>query len=305
MGLLITSPKGALKIENMLRPYKRGEKEITLDVGMDVLLATNYARSIRDMLLCIEKLPIDKQREFESVVLLTFVDRLQPIDIHNIAQKLAQKGGYEQKLAKRIAQTARKHGDVLMSSPKPSYCLQSIDTDFVRFDTDTYDGLKVLRDKCFIKAIPNLPSFIDLTECATVEFYRQDLQNVKTLKLAPKCNIEMSHCYNLPNNIDFSQVQNICLNGCDLRNFDKLILGKGHEAQLIGVKNLPPFLDLSGYDKVLLVGADLSHLRYLKLKKALPEYLKKLIPDTCQVEIISLNDTVNLSLLQKIKQRFK
>ena len=65
MGLLITSPKGALKIENMLRPYKSGEKEITLDVGMDVLLATNYARSIRDMLLCIEKLAIDKQRELK------------------------------------------------------------------------------------------------------------------------------------------------------------------------------------------------------------------------------------------------
>lgn len=305
MGLPITSPKGALKIENILHPYKRGEKEITLDVGTEVLLSTNYARSIRDLLMCIEKLPLDKQREFETVVLLTFVDRLQPFDIHNIAKNLAKKGGYEKKLAKYIAQTARKRGDVLMSSPAPTYCLQSIDTDFVQFDADKYDGLKVLRDKCFIKAIPNLPSFIDLTECATVEIYRQDLQNVKTLKLAPKCNIEMSHCLNLPNNIDFSQVQNICLNGCDLRNFDKLILGKGHEAQLIGVKNLPSFLDLSGYDKVWLVGADLSHLRYLKLKKALPEYLKKLIPDTCQVEIISLNDTVNLSLLQKIKQRFK
>ena len=81
MGLPITSPKGALKIENILRPYKRGEKEITLDVGTEVLLSTNYARSIRDLLMCIEKLPLDKQREFETVVLLTFVDRLQPFDI--------------------------------------------------------------------------------------------------------------------------------------------------------------------------------------------------------------------------------
>ncbi len=305
MGLLISSPKGALKIENMLRPYKRGEKEITLDVGSEVLLSTNYARNIRDMLMCIEKLPLDKQREFESIVLLTFVDRLQPDDIHNIAKNLAEKGGYGKKLAKYIAQTARRRGEVLMSSPTPTYCLQSFDTDFVQFNAEKYDGLKVLREKCSIKAVSNLPSFIDLTECSTVEIYGQNLQKVKTLKLAPNCNIEITHCQNLPNNIDFSQVQNICLNGCDLRNFDKLILGKGHEAQLIGVKNLPSFLDLSGYDKVLLIGADLSHLRYLKLKKALPAYLENLIPNSCQVEILSINNNLNLSLLQKIKQRFK
>ena len=305
MGLLIISPKGALRIENMLRPYKRGEKEITLDVGLDVLMSTNYARSVRDMLLCIEKLSIDKQREFESVVLLTFVDRLQPTDIHNIAQNLAQNGGYEKKLAKRIAQTACKHGEILMSSPTPTYCLQSLDTDFVRFDADKYDGLKVLREKCVIKAVPKLPSFIDLTECLTVEIYRQNLQNVKTLKLAPNCNIEITHCQNLPANIDFSQVQNICLNGCDLRNFDKLILGKGQQAQLIGVQNLPSFLDVSGYDKVLLVGADLSHLKYLKLKKAPPAYLENLIPNSCHVEILSKDEVLKPSFLQKFKQRFK
>ncbi len=192
-----------------------------------------------------------------------------------------------------------------MSSPAPTYCLQTFDTDFVQFDADKYDGLKVLRDKCSIKAVPKLPSFIDLTECSTVEIYGQNLQNVKTLKLAPNCNIEITHCQNLPNNIDFSQVQNICLNGCDLRNLDKLILGKGQYVQLIGVKNLPPFLDVSGYDKVMLVGADLSQLKLLKLKKAPPAYLENLISHSCQVDILAQHEEVNLSLLHKIKQRFK
>lgn len=44
---------------------------------------------------------------------------------------------------------------------------------------------------------------------------------------------------------------------------------------------------------------------YLKLKKALPAYLENLIPNSCQVEILSINNNLNLSLLQKIKQRFK
>lgn len=78
MGLPITSPKGALKIENILRPYKLGEKEITLDVGTEVLLSTNYARSIRDLLMCIEKLPLDKQREFEGEYSLSYIKNNSP-----------------------------------------------------------------------------------------------------------------------------------------------------------------------------------------------------------------------------------
>ena len=286
-------------------PINVGKKDITIDVGLQVLLSTNYARNIRDMLACIEKLPIDKQKEFENVVLLTFDMRLQPDDIHNIALKLAKNNGYEKKLQHYIDLTARAGGEVLMSSPMPAYTLQTFDTDFVRFDANKYEGLKVLRSKCSIKDVPELPHIVDLTDCSTVEIYKQNFQNVKVLKLASNSNVEITHSYNLPENIDFSQVQNICLNGCDLGNLDKLVLGKGQCAQLLLVTNLPPYLDASGYDKVELAGSDLSRLKHLKLKKAPPAYLENLIPPSCQVEILPEKKTVNLSLFQKIKQRFK
>lgn len=305
MGVYVTSPLSPLKLENMLRPYKRGEKDITLDVGLQVLLSTNCARNIRDMLACVEKLPIDKQKEFENVVLHTFDMRLQPDDIHNIALKLAKNNGYERKLLKCIDRTARAHGDVLMSSPMPTYTLQSFDTDFVRFDADKYDGLKVLRNKCSIKAVSMLPRVVDLTDCSTVEIYKQNFKNVKVLKLASNSNVEITHSCHLPENVDFSQVQNICLNGCDLGNLNKLILGKGNLAQLLLVTNLPPYLDASGYDKVELAGTDLSHLQYLKLKKAPPAYLENLIPPSCLVEILPAEKSVNLSVWRKIKQHFK
>lgn len=51
----ITEPRSPLGTENILRPYKRGEAEITVDVCTGVLRGTNFARSIRDMLGCVKK----------------------------------------------------------------------------------------------------------------------------------------------------------------------------------------------------------------------------------------------------------
>lgn len=53
----IIKPKSPMGVENRLRPYKRGEAEITSDVCYEVLQATNFGRSLRDMLDCMAKLP--------------------------------------------------------------------------------------------------------------------------------------------------------------------------------------------------------------------------------------------------------
>lgn len=52
----IIKPKSPMGVENRLRPYKRGEAEITSDVCYEVLQATNFGRSLRDMLDCMAKL---------------------------------------------------------------------------------------------------------------------------------------------------------------------------------------------------------------------------------------------------------
>ena len=46
----IIKPKSPMGVENRLRPYKRGEAEITSDVCYEVLQATNFGRSLSDML---------------------------------------------------------------------------------------------------------------------------------------------------------------------------------------------------------------------------------------------------------------
>ena len=64
--------KSAIAVENMLTPYKKGrlssdkksrlsKEPIIPQVCMEVLQATNYARNIKDMLLCIAELSPDEQ----------------------------------------------------------------------------------------------------------------------------------------------------------------------------------------------------------------------------------------------------
>ena len=69
----ITNPKSPLAVENILTPYKKGrlvsgirqpKEKISPDVCIDILKSTNYARNIKDMLLCIAELPLSEQAQF-------------------------------------------------------------------------------------------------------------------------------------------------------------------------------------------------------------------------------------------------
>ena len=71
--------KGAIAVENILMPYKKGrlssdkktrlpKEPITPQVCMEILKSTNYARNIKDMLQCIAELPTSEQAQFKDVV---------------------------------------------------------------------------------------------------------------------------------------------------------------------------------------------------------------------------------------------
>ena len=118
----ITEPRSPLGTENILRPYKRGEAEITVDVCTGVLRGTNFARSIRDMLGCVEKIPQEKMPEFREIILSVFCGREQPDDILELGAKIAAAAGRASELTalpKDIEVPAGESGGrmCLMSAP--------------------------------------------------------------------------------------------------------------------------------------------------------------------------------------------
>ena len=104
--------KGAIGVENILIPYKKGQlapdkksrlpkEPITPQVCMEILKSTNYARNIKDMLECIADLPKAQQAQFKDVVLATFDNREQPTNIWELGAELAKAHGYLQELEKK------------------------------------------------------------------------------------------------------------------------------------------------------------------------------------------------------------
>ena len=99
----ISALKSPIVVENLLTPYKKGvvvrgvrqpKQKITPEVCREVLLSTNCARNIKDMLDCIAMLPIDEQLPFKDVVLAVFSNREQPHPIPQIGETLAKNSGY-------------------------------------------------------------------------------------------------------------------------------------------------------------------------------------------------------------------
>ena len=92
----IIKPKSPMGVENRLRPYKRGEAEITSDVCYEVLQATNFGRSLRDMLDCMAKLPDEvlSGEKFKEILIAVMAGREQPDNVVERVRKLAERGGY-------------------------------------------------------------------------------------------------------------------------------------------------------------------------------------------------------------------
>lgn len=92
----IIKPKSPMGVENRLRPYKRGEAEITSDVCYEVLQATNFGRSLRDMLDCMAKLPDEvlSGEKFKTILIAVMAGREQPDNVVERVRKLAERGGY-------------------------------------------------------------------------------------------------------------------------------------------------------------------------------------------------------------------
>lgn len=231
----ITEPRSPLGTENILRPYKRGEAEITVDVCTGVLRGTNFARSIRDMLGCVEKIPQEKMPEFREIILSVFCGREQPDDILELGAKIAAAAGYASELTalpKDIEVPAGESGGrmCLMSAPvkrrRLDLTVSEGDYHFNNVDFGAYDRLCVY---------PRPDSYG--TGWKTVTF---------------------DGCKNFPKETDFSRVRYILLDHCRLESVSGYKFSRDCEVRFGGfapVDGLPADRDFRGLKKFILIAA--------------------------------------------------
>lgn len=224
----ITEPRSPLGTENFLRPYKRGEVDITVDACTEVLRGTNFARSIRDMLGCVEKLPQEKMPEFREIILSVFCGREQPDDIWERGAKIAAAAGCVSELTalpKDIEVQVGKSGGrmYLMSAPvkrrRLDLAVSEGDYHFSNVDFGAYSKL----------CVSSRPSDF---KWKTVSFDR---------------------CKNFPKETDFSGVRYILFDHCRLESVSGYRFSRDCEVRFGGfapVDGLPADRDFRGLKKV-------------------------------------------------------
>ena len=236
----ITDLKSALAVENILMPYKKGrlssdkkmrlpKEKITSQVCMDVLRSTNYARNIRDMLLCIAELPQVEQVPFKDVVLATFVGREQPEEIIELGRKLARLSDYEDKFSEAENGV---HTFYLASAPQRSIVFKTDEGNLFGMDFASYDKLICKTDKVLYLGRSTDPDSDDYTPPVTLSPVIE----------APMCSV-----------VDFGGEGR-----CDGTKLRKLILAKDGDVYMQGVYPLPEQLEISDCEKIVVGNRDMT-----------------------------------------------
>ena len=182
--------KGAIAVENILTPYKKGrlapdkktrlpKEPITPEVCMEVLRSTNYARNIKDMLECIADLPKAQQAQFKDVVLATFSNREQPSDVLFLGKKLAYVSGYTKEF---YAVKELKAGDFIASAVKPakSY-LHLKGLGYLPEDLSEYEELVCRGGSPEFVYVKKMPKTLKFENCMTARLDANALEGVENI----------------------------------------------------------------------------------------------------------------------------
>lgn len=236
----ISDYKSALAVENMLTPYKKGrlapdkktrlpKEKITPRACLEVLRSTNYARNIKDMLLCIKELPLAEQAQFKEVVLAVFVAREQPAEIVELGKELARLSDYEDKFSEAENGV---HTFYLASAPQRSIVFKTDEGNLFGMDFASYDKLICKTESTLYLGSNSDPDSDDYTPPVTLPPVIE----------APKC-----------------PVVNFCgENSCDGTKLQKLILAKDGEVYMQGVYPLPKQLEISDCEKIVVGERDMA-----------------------------------------------
>ena len=230
---------------------------------------------------------IREQAEFKEVVLAAFDHRLQPTDILQLGQELAEKSGYGIDFAKL---KKIKEGEYLFSDAVALKCFMCLKSEFKDEDFSAYDKVVYLSDKKiqFGKDV-KFPKNMDVSKCDEVNFNWCDLQGVQSIRFkdGAKDEVKLSGCdlseqpnlcfkegakvdlswaKNLPSNLDFSICDEVDLSYCNLSEQPHLRFKDGARVDLREAKNLPRNLDFSMCDEVDLHYCNLRRVQKLVFK---------------------------------------
>ncbi len=260
----ITDFKSALAVENMLTPYKKGrlssdkktrlpKEKITPEVCMEVLRSTNYARNIKDMLLCIAELLASEQAQFKDVVLATFSNREQSNDIIVLGKKLAVANGYEQKLSE--AQKLN-DGKFLLSASRLSYGVKRQEMSVFGENFDGIDKLICTSDKDISMLLSDiaLPPMLEFPNSPHVMLMCSNWADIKQIKLKEGAEICFSRTDVLPVGLDLSMCSKVTVDVVDEHELKKLNHLNGKLAFFKNAENYDDstLLDLTPFDEITL-----------------------------------------------------
>ncbi len=260
----ITDFKGAIAVENMLTPYKKGrlssdkktrlpKEKITPDVCIEVLRSTNYARNIKDMLQCIAELPASEQAQFKDVVLATFSNREQPNDIVVLGKKLAVANGFDEELSKA---SEIKEGDFIASAVKPakSY-LHLKGLGRLQEDLSSYETLICWGGSPDFTYVKKMPKSLKFEDCVTVRLDANALDGVENI-YCNKVNMLSLYGRQWYASGEGEALKRLEMIDCDFVTLENMSFLQAPEVKILGGKNfgfrqlenfLPPetFADIS------------------------------------------------------------
>ena len=294
----VTNPKSPLAVENILMPYKKGrlaldkksrlpKEPITPDVCMEVLRSTNYARNIKDMLLCIAELPQEEQAQFKDVVLACFSNREQPDIITQLGENLALDGGYLEEFSQA---KIRVEGDFLLSSAEFLYGFFSVKDELIFQDFAKYHKLDC--SSCLnmeLNEIKNIPSVLDLSRAQSVKFKKMDLTNLKQIKVAQNAKIYLRNISGLPQNLDLSACSEIGVDFFDLKPLENW----KYAPEMLSLVGEHFFLtgkvDFSAFSKIYLTETSLDEATEVCFPKNAVVFFKK-----CRMENMNFASCKNV-----------
>lgn len=243
----ITNQKSPLAVENLLTPYKKGrmlkgvrqpKEHLTPEICAEVLQSTNYARNIKDMLLCIAELPEDEQAQFKEILLATFEMREQPNDILALGKKLAHAAGFEAALNRVLKRKSEEKRTYLASAPERIWTLETTNSHLdVETSFEKYSRLLCLSDNTIRLGRTRydqkiLPPIIEAPNSLFINFFGK--------------------------------------NACDGSRLRKIIVKEGGTVAMTDVNPLPKQVDLTACKRVII---GLDDLKYTKEWKYQPEAL--------------------------------
>ncbi len=239
----IESSKSALAVENILMPYKKGrlsddkktrlpKEPITPEVCMEILKSTNYARNIKDMLLCIAELPQEEQAQFKEVVLACFDKREQPNDVLVLGKKLAVAHGFEGALGEVVLQDDDE--EFLASLPFRAWTYRTEDADLRgTFSLRDYDRLLCLSDEMIFlgtdpqdsqdsqySEAPQMPAIIEAPNSRVVIMDDCNSAKLRKISLKEGGELYLRHLEPWPQELDVLQCAQVHLDMGDFPTAD-------------------------------------------------------------------------------------